>query len=61
MEGPLNYTRTYKARYNEEKGITVTRRQGIGHWVMVEAKDEVTEIVASWLKRLTSSFPHGKL
>ena len=20
MEGPLNYTRTYKARFNEEKG-----------------------------------------
>ena len=35
--------------------------EGIGHWVMVEAKDEVTEIVDSWLRRLTSSFPLGKL
>ncbi|KAF8329017.1 epoxide hydrolase [Amanita rubescens] len=97
MEGPLNYTRTYKARYNEEKDlpanlnpdlpvlfiwgtqdltttsflITKSHKfiprlqdvalESIGHWVMVEAKDEVTEIVASWLKRLTSSFPLGKL
>ena len=115
MEGPLNYARTYKARYDEERGMitqvafdsqtellfedlpsnlnpnlpvlfiwgTLDRTttsflikkshkfiprlqdvalEGKGHWVMVEAKDEVTEIIASWLQRLTISFPTvGKL
>lgn len=35
--------------------------EGKGHWVMIEAKDEVTEIVANWLQRMTSTRPHGKL
>jgi soluble epoxide hydrolase/lipid-phosphate phosphatase len=115
MEGPLNYARTYKARYDEERGMmarvafdsqtellfvdlpsnlnpnlpvlfiwgTLDRTttsflikkshkfiprlqdvalEGKGHWIMVEAKDEVTEIIASWLQRLTISFPIiGKL
>jgi len=98
MEGPLNYARTYKARYDEERDLpsnlnpnlpvlfiwgTLDRTttsflikkshkfiprlqdvalEGKGHWIMVEAKDEVTEIIASWLQRLTISFPIiGKL
>ncbi|KAK2466015.1 hypothetical protein APHAL10511_001656 [Amanita phalloides] len=99
MEGPLNYYRTYKMRYEEEKeaGLPtnlppdlpvlliwgtrdpsttsyfikkshkfVPRLQeialeGKGHWILVEAKDEVTEIVASWLQGLTSTLPRGRL
>ncbi|KAG5639707.1 hypothetical protein H0H81_005890 [Sphagnurus paluster] len=36
--------------------------EGRGHWVLAEAKDEITEKVASWLQGLTSR-PHrqGKL
>jgi len=33
--------------------------EGRGHWVMVEAKDEVTRHIADWLKSLGS--PKGKL
>ncbi|KAF8640130.1 hypothetical protein AX17_001366 [Amanita inopinata Kibby_2008] len=35
--------------------------EGKGHWVMLEAKDDVTEMVANWLQGLSSSHPHGKL
>lgn len=27
--------------------------EGRGHWIMVEAKDEVTEKIAGWLEKLT--------
>ncbi|KAF8969334.1 epoxide hydrolase [Flammula alnicola] len=29
--------------------------EGRGHWLMVEAKDEITETIANWLQHLTSS------
>ncbi|KAF9480679.1 epoxide hydrolase [Pholiota conissans] len=41
--------------------------EGRGHWVMVEAKDEVTDIIGNWLESLTCSMPgtagdhHAKL
>lgn len=28
--------------------------EGVGHWVLTEAKDELTEKVACWLQGLTS-------
>jgi len=28
--------------------------EGIGHWVLVEAKEEITERVRVWLQSLTS-------
>lgn len=31
--------------------------EGRGHWLMVEAKDEVTEIIGNWLENLTCSMP----
>jgi len=31
--------------------------EGRGHWLMVEAKDEVTQTVINWLEGLTSSKP----
>ncbi|TFK43806.1 Alpha/Beta hydrolase protein [Crucibulum laeve] len=34
--------------------------EGRGHWIMVEAKDEITEKVISWLESLTSSSPRGR-
>ncbi|PFH51333.1 hypothetical protein AMATHDRAFT_191653 [Amanita thiersii Skay4041] len=99
MEGPLNYYRTSKHRYDEELAADlpsnlradlpvlfiwgtadatttpfliekshkfISRLQdvaleGKGHWVMIEARDEVTEIIANWLQGLTSSHPQGKL
>lgn len=33
--------------------------EGRGHWILTEAKDDVTEMVASWLNGLTSQ-PHGQ-
>lgn len=36
--------------------------EGRGHWIMVEAKDDVTEKVATWLEELSSGLPlRGKL
>ena len=35
--------------------------EGVGHWVMVEARDEVTDIVATWLRGMASNRPHFKL
>ena len=36
--------------------------EGRGHWLMVEAKDEITERVGSWLQGLTSQPKYeGKL
>ena len=32
--------------------------EGRGHWIMVEAKDEITQIVANWLESLTSCQPN---
>lgn len=29
--------------------------EGRGHWLMVEAKDEITENIAKWLEGLTST------
>jgi pimeloyl-ACP methyl ester carboxylesterase len=115
MQGPLNYYRTTKIRYDEEKGesrkpiihcpvppriishlaaklptnlpddlpvlfiwgtadgtavrsvINRARKfikhyhdialEGRSHWLMVEAKDDVTENVAQWLDRLTRFGP----
>ncbi|KAF8204646.1 Alpha/Beta hydrolase protein [Pholiota molesta] len=31
--------------------------EGRGHWIMVEAKDEVTDIIGNWLENLTCSMP----
>jgi soluble epoxide hydrolase/lipid-phosphate phosphatase len=31
--------------------------EGRGHWLMVEAKDEITEQVINWLDELTCSRP----
>ncbi|KAF5388406.1 hypothetical protein D9615_000650 [Tricholomella constricta] len=97
MNGPLNYYRTAKHRYEEEahaglpadlpenlpvlfmwgtKDLTATpfvigkarkfiRKlqdiafEGRGHWVLVEAKDEITDRVGSWLQGLTSR-PNSK-
>ncbi|KAG6861576.1 hypothetical protein C0995_014872 [Termitomyces sp. Mi166 len=95
MNGPLNYYRTSKHRYEEEKraGLPtnlsphlpvlfmwgtadpttassvihksrkfISRLQdvafeGRGHWLMVEAKDQITDRVLSWLQDLTSQPP----
>jgi soluble epoxide hydrolase/lipid-phosphate phosphatase len=35
--------------------------EGVGHWVMVEARDEVTDIVTAWLRGMASNRPHFKL
>jgi len=98
MNGPLNYYRTGKFRYDEEhaaqlpsnlpsrlpvltiwgsKDRTVvpalTSNAGnfipnlqnivledIGHWVMLEAKDEITEKVSSWLLEHTKPMGHWR-
>lgn len=31
--------------------------EGRGHWLMIEAKDEITQKVINWLEELTSSYP----
>ncbi|KAF9535124.1 Alpha/Beta hydrolase protein [Crepidotus variabilis] len=92
MRGPLNYYRTTKLRFDEEKAANLPSHlrddlpflfiygtedgtvvkpvlekskkfikryqeivlEGRGHWLMVEAKDEFTEKIASWLEGLTS-------
>jgi len=35
--------------------------EGRGHWVMVEAKDEVTEKVIEWLEKLMTRPPKAAL
>jgi soluble epoxide hydrolase/lipid-phosphate phosphatase len=35
--------------------------EGRGHWIMVDAKDEVTEKIAEWLERLTCGKHSTKL
>ncbi|KAF8238998.1 alpha/beta-hydrolase [Tricholoma matsutake] len=97
MNGPLNYYRTGKFRYDEEhvarlpsnlrsslpvlaiwgtsdctatpavfkkarkfiRDLQEVALEDKGHWVLVEAQDEVTEKVSSWLLGL--SLVHGKL
>ena len=34
--------------------------EGRGHWLMVEAKEEVTDTIANWLESLTSN-PSARL
>ncbi|TFY54888.1 hypothetical protein EVG20_g9527 [Dentipellis fragilis] len=99
MQGPLNYYRTTKARFDEEHVVNdslgiradlpvlclggandstgtpeqmessrrfipqlqATTFEGVGHWLMLEVRQEVTEKVLSWLNEVLSGQPTGKL
>jgi soluble epoxide hydrolase / lipid-phosphate phosphatase len=44
------------------RNLQVISLEDIGHWLLVEAKDQVTEQVSSWLSGLgLSPIVHGKL
>ncbi|THV08242.1 epoxide hydrolase [Dendrothele bispora CBS 962.96] len=99
MNEPLNYYRTARYRYEEERDASLPSKlredlpvlflygtrdttctnaviskshkfisrlqtialEGRGHWVMVEAKDEVTEMIAAWLEELMTRPPKPAL
>ncbi|CAA7260120.1 unnamed protein product [Cyclocybe aegerita] len=47
----INKSRKFISRYQD---VAI---EGRGHWLMVEAKDEVTQVIGNWLEGLTCSKP----
>lgn len=45
----ITKSRKYISRYQD------IALEGRGHWLMVEAKDEITESIVNWLEGLTST------